>query len=154
MMAELKELKKEQEAFKKVKDQNDQLSKKVKDLEEKQQEEAARVASTARVNTTTTSIKIPVLKKGMTFKDYEREVNLWKGVTQVAEDKMAIVLINELPEKDCYGGLKRHVIDHIGQNNLIGVGNLKLMLDKMREFLEEHKLEYIEELTKFILTLK
>ena len=139
MMAELKELKKEQEAFKKVKDQNDQLSKKVKDLEEKQQEEAARVASTARVNTTTTSIKIPVLKKGMTFKDYEREVNLWKGVTQVAEDKMAIVLINELPEKDCYGGLKRHVIDHIGQNNLIGVGNLKLMLDKMREFLEEHK---------------
>ena len=41
MMAELKELKKEQEAFKKVKDQNDQLSKKVKDLEEKQQEEAA-----------------------------------------------------------------------------------------------------------------
>ena len=76
MMAEMEALKKEQEAFKKVKEQNDQLSKKVKDLEEKQKEEAARVASTARINTTTTSIKIPVLKKGMTFKDLEAKI--WK----------------------------------------------------------------------------
>ena len=90
---------------------------------------------------TTTSINctVPTLKDRMSFKEYERAVKIWANASGLPRHRQASVLINQLPEKDKYGSLKNHIIDHLGVDNLQDDDSLEKMMDKMKEFMEEHK---------------
>ena len=99
---------------------------------------AKTTTESVKVNTTT-HVKIPTLKPGMTFKDYENQVNIWKVASQVAPERLAVTLIGELPERDKYGGLQRHVMEHIGHDKLMEADALEKMMEKLKDFLQESK---------------
>ena len=88
---------------------------------------------------TTINCTVPTLKPGMNYKEYERAVKIWSNASGLPKSRWAALLIHQLPEKDRYGSLKNHVIDHIGDDHLNEEDAFDKMMSKMKEFMQEHK---------------
>ena len=89
---------------------------------------------------TSTVVSTPKLLPGMTLKDYREAITLWAENSQIPKERQAGLLIAELPRDDKYGGLYKHVIDHVGMDNIKTADAVDRMLEKMEEFLLESKL--------------
>ena len=120
------------EEFESMKRENEDQKKELKDLRENEGRGVARTA-------TTTQVSVPKLRPGSTFKEFQRDVEIWKTTSLLPKDRLAATLINEMPDKDKFGGLKKYVIDHIGVENVNKEDALDKMMEKLKEFLEEQK---------------
>ena len=111
------------EEFDEMKKKNEDQERLIKDLKDKDSQAVAKTA-------TTTQVSVPKLKPGSTFKEFQRDVEIWKTTSLLPKTRLAATLINEMPEKDKWGGLKRYVIDHIGMENLNKEDALNKMMEK------------------------
>ena len=136
-----------------VVDQNQQMADILKNFKLMQEQNAAMQAELNRMKeqneprapashriTTQTTIKTPKLGPGMTLKEYKTKIAIWRTTANIPKSQQAVLLIEELPKEDKYGGLYKHIIDHIGEENLGHEDAIDKMMTKMEEFLQESKL--------------
>ena len=64
-------------------------------------------------SSTRTTIPIPPMTKGMTFREYKNKVNLWSRNTDTPANRRAALLLMQLPTKDKHGGLYHIMYDRI-----------------------------------------
>ena len=78
---------------------------------------------------------IPKLTKGMSLKTYKYAVSIWQHSTDIPAGKQALMLLNEMPDEDNHGGLKRIIAENVGITSLQTSEGVKLMLKKLDELL-------------------
>ena len=80
---------------------NQQLSQQLQQLiEASKQHQEAKVYTSHKT-------QIPRLSDKMTYTAFKHSVEIWQLSTEVPPEKQALILLNEMPDVDNHGGLKR-----------------------------------------------
>ena len=84
-----------------------------------------------------TTLKTPELQSGMTYRDYEFEVNAWSQYAEghIAKKDMGWLLLNHMPPIDDKM-IKRTIIERLGHAKLKQEDSVKLILAEMQKIVE------------------
>ena len=86
---------------------------------------------------TMTTVPIPTMMEGMTFKEYKNKVNLWVRNMDIAGSRRACLLLMQLPTTDKHGGLHHIMYDRIPLKDLEKDDRVDVLLGKLAEILED-----------------
>ena len=92
--------------------------------------------ASVRVSTTQHKLNTPKMTDGMTFKEYKGLVDIWQLMVDTPEEKQALLLLFELPQKDNHGGLQNIVKETVGMQNLAKPEGVQKLLACLKEILE------------------
>ena len=88
-------------------------------------------------STTRTTIPIPTMTEGMTFREYKNKVKLWSRNTDIPANRRAALLLMQLPTKDKHGGLYHIMYDRISLDQLEQEDGVNVLMDKLAEILDD-----------------
>ena len=88
-------------------------------------------------SSTRTTIPIPTMSEGMTFREYKNKVKLWSRNTDIPANRRAALLLMQLPTKDKHGGLYHIIYDRVNLDHLEQEDGVNTLMDKLAEILDD-----------------
>ena len=76
---------------------------------------------------------IPRMTAGMTYQAYKHAVDIWQYSTEVPPAKRALILLNEMPDSDNHGGLKRIIPERATIAALMKDDGVNALLEAMED---------------------
>ena len=110
---------------------NQQLSQQLKQLLEiVKQQQGVKVYTSHKM-------QLPRLSEEMTYSAFKHSVEIWQLSTEVQPEKQALILLNEMPDRDIHGGLKRIIPERAMLTKLKTKEGVKHLLKVMEDIMQD-----------------